>query len=126
MAQYAAACFCLILAALTMLQLALAAGAPLGHLAWGGQHRVLPARLRVGSLAAIAIYAIFALVILDGAGLIAWVADPVSSGGAWVIAALSLFGAAANLASRSRAERLIMVPVSLFLGASSLLVALAG
>ena len=49
-----------ILLALAIFQLALALGAPLGRFAWGGQHRVLPVRLRIGSAIAIVIYAVIA------------------------------------------------------------------
>ena len=35
-------------------------GAPLGRTAWGGQHRALPAKLRIGSAISIAVYAWFA------------------------------------------------------------------
>ena len=44
-----------ILGLLAVFQLALVAGAPLGHLAWGGRSRVLPTRLRIGSVVSIVI-----------------------------------------------------------------------
>jgi len=56
--------FCIMLAALAVFQFALALGAPLGRFAWGGYHTTLPANLRIGSLVAIAIYALLALIIL--------------------------------------------------------------
>ncbi len=54
--------FCLLLAALAGFQAALLAGAPLGEYAWGGQHRVLPRRLRIGSAVAIVLYLLFAVI----------------------------------------------------------------
>jgi hypothetical protein len=51
-------------------QVLLAAGLPLGHFAWGGQHRSLPRRLRIGSVMAVLIYLGLAIVILDAAGQI--------------------------------------------------------
>ncbi|WP_100813256.1 hypothetical protein [Microbacterium lacus] len=39
-----------VLVGLAAFQLALALGAPWGHFAWGGQHRVLPTGVRIGSV----------------------------------------------------------------------------
>lgn len=97
-------------------------GAPLGRFAWGGQHHVLPMRLRVGSLVSILVYVLLGWVILaraaqdDGHGVLA-VAT-------WVIAGYFLLGVALNLASRSRAERIVMTPVALLLGVLTVAVAL--
>ena len=44
--QVAAIAACILMAALAVFQAALIAGAPLGRFAWGGQHDVLPAKLR--------------------------------------------------------------------------------
>lgn len=60
-----------ILAALAAFQAALVAGAPLGRLAWGGQHVVLPRNLRIGSAISIALYAFFAVLMLQAAGAVA-------------------------------------------------------
>lgn len=113
-----------LLALLAVFQLALALGAPLGRFAWGGAHRVLPARLRVGSLIAIVIYAVIALLALDRAGLVDLVPEPVSVVGMWVAFAYFLVGIPLNAISRSRAERLTMTPVVAVLALLSLLVAL--
>ena len=51
----AAIALTVILALLAVFQLALVLGAPLGRFAWGGTHRVLPARLRIGSAVSIVI-----------------------------------------------------------------------
>lgn len=59
-----------IVLGLTVFQIALICGAPLGHYAWGGQHRVLPTRLRVSSIASVVLYVIFALTIASKAGFI--------------------------------------------------------
>ena len=62
--------FTVILGLLTVFQLALALGAPLGHFAWGGKDRVLPAGKRVASLVAILVYAVMALIAWDRIGAI--------------------------------------------------------
>lgn len=57
-----------LLGGLAVLQGLLIAGAPLGRLAWGGQNVVLPATLRIGSAVSIALYAVFAVLMLQAAG----------------------------------------------------------
>ncbi len=104
----------LLLAVIVVFQLALALGAPLGAAAWGGRNPgVLPTRLRVASgVAAVVIYPLVALVILASAGLIHADWLPIRGAGAmWALAALLAVGALANLASRSRVER-IWAPVA--------------
>ena len=113
-----------ILAVLAVFQLALALGAPLGHFAWGGQHRVLPAKLRVGSAVSILIYVVIALLALDRAELIDVVPDPVSAVGMWVVFAYFVLGIPLNAISRSKPERYTMTPIVTVLAVLSLLVAL--
>ena len=111
-----------ILALLAVFQLALALGAPLGNYAWGGQHRVLPMNLRIGSTVSIAIYVLIAVVLLDRAGIIEVIAFDVVA--AWVVFAYFALGIVLNAISRSKPERYTMTPVVLVLAVLSLLVAL--
>ncbi|MCA0146701.1 hypothetical protein [Blastococcus sp. LR1] len=114
-----------LLAGLAVLQVALIAGAPLGHLTWGGAHQVLPRRRRFGSAAAIVLYVLFALVVWDTALL---ASDPeLQSGpnlGIWLLTAYFAVSILPNAFSRSRAERLVMTPVSAALAVSCLALAL--
>ena len=121
----AAIALVVILSLLAVFQLALALGAPLGHFAWGGQHRVLPGRLRIGSLVSIVIYAIIAVLALDRVGLIDVVPDVVSTVGMWVVFAYFVMGVPLNAISRSKPERYVMTPVVTVLAVLSLLVALS-
>jgi hypothetical protein len=122
-----AAFACLVLGALAVFQALLALGAPLGRFAWGGQHRVLPVSLRVGSIFAIVIYAVIAAVVLARADLIAAAGVPggVVHTAMWAVAAYFLLGVGLNLASGSKPERAVMAPVSALLCASSVVVALS-
>lgn len=121
----AAIAFCIVLALLGVFQLALAAGAPLGRFAWGGGQERLSAPLRIGSLVSILIYAVFAVVVAQRAGLVALLPAPdIASIGAWVIAGYMALGILMNAISRSKLERLVMTPVALVLFATSLVVAL--
>ena len=120
----AAVALCVILGVLAVFQLALALGAPIGRFAWGGQHRVLPARLRIGSAVAIVIYAVIAVIALDRAGAIDVVSDVVSTVGMWVVFGYFVLGIPMNAVSRSRAERYTMTPIVVVLAVLSLLIAL--
>lgn len=94
----------MILAGLVCFQLLLAAGAPMGHYAWGGAWRILPSPMRVASVVAAVIYVFTGAIILDAAG----VADLVpfdSRAAVWVLAALFGLGVLMNAVSRSTKER---------------------
>ena len=126
MTTIAAYLFCAVLAALAVFQVLLIAGAPLGHFAWGGRNRVLPARLRWGSVVSILLYAAFAVVALERAKLI----DVIGSDGfiavlMWVIAGYLLLGVLMNILSRSKPERYTMTPVALVLAGLALVLALS-
>ncbi len=116
--------FTAVFAALAVFQLALVFGAPLGRFAWGGQHRVLPTRLRIGSLVSIALYAAFVAVAWDRVGALALFPDGFSHVAMWVIFGYSALGIVMNAVSRSRAERFTMVPVTIILTALSFFLAM--
>jgi hypothetical protein len=125
MTEIAAIAACTILAALAVFQAALIAGAPIGRFAWGGQHDVLLPRLRVGSAVSIVLYAAFALVILERAGLATIFGSPgFVQVACWVLFGYFTLGILMNGISRSKPERNTMAPVSLVLAALVLLVAL--
>ena len=123
--QFAAITACVLLAALAVFQAALIAGAPLGRFAWGGQHNILPAKLRIGSATSIILYALFAYVALAKAGL----AAPLVNAGftdvfSWVLTAYFAVGIVLNGISRSKPERLVMTPTVVILTALYLVLSL--
>lgn len=113
-----------VLSALAVFQLALALGAPLGRFAWGGQHRVLPARLRIGSLVSIVIYAVIAVIAWDRVGAIDLFPEMFSVVAMWVVFGYFTLGILLNAISRSTPERFVMVPVTIVLSVLSLFIAL--
>jgi hypothetical protein len=118
--------FVVLLAMLAAFQLALAAGLPFGRFAWGGQNKVLPARLRVGSALSVVAYAIFAFVALERADITSVITVPlVAIIAMWVIAGFLALSILPNLASKSRHEKRLMVPVSLGLATLAILVAIS-
>ena len=123
--QLAAIVACAVLAGLTVFQAALIAGAPLGRFAWGGQHDVLPAKLRIGSAVSIALYVLFAYMALAKAGLaLSLVNETFTSVSAWVLTAYFALGVVMNGISRSKPERLVMTPTALLLAALYLVLSL--
>ena len=113
-----------LLAALAVLQGLLVAGYPLGRFAWGGQHEVLPAGYRVGSVVSIALYAGFAVLILQAAGSPALLPGGFVEVAIWVLTGYFVLGIGLNAISRSRPERLVMTPVVVLLAAACLVLAL--
>ena len=126
MGTVAAILFCVLMVALAIFQLALIAGAPIGQLAWGGQDRVLPARKRVGSVTSIVLYALFSIVVLQRAGLVAIIpTQGIVDIGIWALVAYFALGIVMNALSRSKPERWTMAPLSLLLAVLTLVVALS-
>lgn len=125
MSASAAIAVTVILAGLALFQLALAAGAPLGRFAWGGQHERLPTPLRIGSLVSILLYAVFAAILLQRAGVVSlvpagtWVAIAT-----WAVVGYCALGIPMNAISRSQPERLVMTPLVTLLFGLSLVIAL--
>ncbi|WP_431797946.1 hypothetical protein [Microbacterium kunmingense] len=113
-----------LLVLLGAFQLALAAGAPLGRFAWGGQHRVLPTRLRIGSVVSILIYAVIVLLTWSRVGVIDLFPRVVSEVGMWVVFGYFALGIVMNALSRSKPERFTMTPVCLVLAVLAFFVAM--
>lgn len=118
MTSVAVAAICVILGMLSVFQVLLIVGLPLGRFAWGGQRMVLPPRLRVGSAFSVVLYVIFAWIALERAKA----TDVLPGDGfvivaTWVLASYFVLGSVMNAISRSKQERLTMTPVSLVLAA---------
>ncbi|WP_311215466.1 MULTISPECIES: hypothetical protein [unclassified Arthrobacter] len=125
MEQLYAILACIVLGCLAVFQLALAAGAPIGRFAWGGQHDVLPRKLRIGSIVSILLYALFGYTALAQSGLVpVLVSQPFTAVFMWVLTAYFTVGVAMNAISRSKAERFVMTPVALVLALLFLLLSL--
>lgn len=110
----------LVLVAISVVQIAAAGGRPVGRFVWGGQHEVLPRRLRIGSAVSVLLYVAMA------AALIARATGREGALGviAWVLFGYFALGIALNAVSRSRSERAVMTPACAMLAGCSLLVAL--
>jgi hypothetical protein len=113
-----------LLAALAVFQGLLVAGLPLGRFAWGGRSEVLPVGLRIGSVVSIALYAAFAVLILQAAGRLSLLPGGFVAVAIWVLTGYFALGIVMNAISRSRSERLLMTPVVTVLAVACLVLAL--
>lgn len=109
-----------VLLVISVVQLAAAAGRPVGRFVWGGQHQVLPRGLRIGSAVSVLLYAVMAVALVARAtgreGALGVVA--------WVLFGYFTLGIVMNGVSRSPSERRAMTPACAVLAACSLVVAL--
>lgn len=116
---------CSVLLLLTLFQILLIFGAPLGRFAWGGAHTVLPTNLRISSVMSILIYAAIAYVVL---AKVAIIGSPLSEStldvATWVLAVYFFSGIILNALSRSKPERMVMTPIALVLAMSCFIIAL--
>ena len=125
MTETAAILVTALLIGLTIFQLALIFGAPLGKYAWGGAHRVLPTNLRIGSVISIVLYGLIAAILVSKAELFTVFTNKEIVGVAtWVIAAYFMLGITLNGVSRSKHERNLMTPIVVVLTAATVLIAL--
>jgi peptidoglycan/LPS O-acetylase OafA/YrhL len=107
-------------AALAAFQVALVAGAPLGHAAWGGAHAHLTTNQRIGSAAAVAIY-VAAIFVVRGRA--AGRAKRRYRWTTWALGPLLGLGAVANFASDSSWENYLLAPIAVVLAALCLVLA---
>jgi len=124
-APLAAIALVVLLGLLAVFQIALIAGAPLGHFAWGGQDRILPPRKRIGSVVSIVLYSVIAAIALARAGLIpGWSEELGVVIAMWVVFAYFAAGILMNGISRSIPERAVMTPTVAVLALLALPIAL--
>jgi hypothetical protein len=109
---------------IAIFQLALAAGAPLGHAAWGGAHANLWTAQRIASAAVVVVWSAAAAIVLGRAGL--WSVgkrEHLFRRGTWFLAIVTAIAALMNFASHSHYENLIFGPLAVILAVLFTLVA---
>lgn len=110
---------------LALLHVAMVFGAPFGRMAWGGKHRVLPARLRVASGFAVLGCIASSIVMLSHVGLLSLVHGTWLVVTSWAVCVYFAVGAVRNAVSKSKSERYTMSVVNLLLAVCALVVALS-
>ena len=103
-----------LIATMTVL---VACGLPLGEFTMGGQHKILPKKLRVAAVISVAIQ-IFAMIIdLQAGGFIPlWFSFKITKYICFFFAAYLSLNTIMNMISKSRKEKYVMTPLSLIAG----------
>jgi hypothetical membrane protein len=124
--QVSAWVFGVLTAVLALFQLALALGAPWGHLAMGGRYPGrFPPPMRIAALAQVAINLALAAIVFARAGVALPELFDISRIGIWIVVAVMALAVVLNLITPSRWERRLWAPVAIPLLASSVHVALS-
>ncbi len=99
---------------ITVFQLALAFGAPLGEFTMGGKFPgKLPGKMRVAALIQIIILMLFAALVISKAGIALESFLGIAKIGIWFVSVFFVLGSVANLSSTSKKERFIMGPLNI-------------
>jgi hypothetical protein len=117
---------CVVILGLIGLQVALLLGAPIGHLAWGGEDYYLQPQHRTWALLAILGYAVSGVVVLQGADVFSFEGKLVAIILTGIFTALYFGAFILSSRSRSALERNLSMGVHLGLAALFLVVAVIG
>lgn len=124
--EIAAYTYCLFTVFTVLFQIALASGAPWGHLAMGGRFPGrFPLKMRIAALVQTALLALLALIVLTRADLLLPDVHALSGSAIWAVVVIMAISLAMNLATPSQWERRIWAPVVAVLLICSILVALS-
>ena len=103
-----------VIATMTVL---VACGLPLGEFTMGGQHKILPKKLRVMAAISVAIQIFAMIIILQAGGFIPlWLSFKVTKYICLFFAAYLSLNTIMNMISKSKKEKYIMTPISLIAG----------
>ena len=103
-----------VIATMTIL---VACGLPLGEFTMGGQHRILPKKLRLVAVILVAIQIFAMIIILQAGGFISlWWSFKVTKYICFFFAAYLSLNTIMNMLSKSRKEKYLMTPISLIVG----------
>jgi hypothetical protein len=102
-----------LLLAYSAFQMALALGAPWGHLAWGGRHRTLPTGWRIASACSAVVMLLLVAVALRASGVVGGAGPTGHRRFVLALAITFAVGVVMNLASRSPWEKLHALPAAL-------------
>ena len=109
-----------------LFQIALASGAPWGHLAMGGRYPgKFPPNMRVGAIIQGTLIAFLGVVVLSRAGVAFPELSNLSNILIWVAVAISGVSLVLNLITQSKRERVLWAPVGFLMTVSSVVVALS-
>lgn len=120
----AAIIFCILILIIVLFQMGLAIGMPWGEYAMGGYFPArFPWHLRLLALLQGLLLLIFALIVLDKAGVFRLEIYSIPSFTIWLVAAFSFIATILNSMTQSKKEKRIWFPISVLLFITSLVVA---
>ena len=103
-----------IIAIMTVL---VACGLPLSEFTMGGQHKILPKKLRVVAVISVTIQIFAMIIILQAGGFISlWFSFKVTKYICFFFAAYLSLNTVMNMISKSKKEKYVMTPISLIAG----------
>ena len=103
-----------IIATMTVL---VACGLPLGEFTMGGQHKILPKKLRIVAVISVAIQIFAMIIILQAGGFMSlWWSFKVTKYICFFFAAYLSLNTIMNILSKRRKEKYVMTPLSLIAG----------
>ena len=103
-----------VIAIMTVL---VACGLPLGEFTMGGQHKILPKKLRVVAVISVVIQIFAMIIILQAGGFISlWLPFTVTKYICLFFAAYLTLNTIMNMISKSKKEKYVMTPISLIAG----------
>jgi hypothetical protein len=118
--------FVILTLVVTIFQLALALGAPLGEYTMGGRYPgKLPQKIRLMAIIQILVLAFFAVIVLTRTGIIFEPFFKASRVAIWFIAGFFVLGSIANISSPSVKEKRLWGPVNILMLVLSILIALS-
>lgn len=117
--------FIALMICISVFQIALILGAPLGELTMGGKYPgKLPVKMRVASFVQIIVIALFTFFIVSKSGMLFESFYDISRVGIWFVVVFFVFGSFVNLFSPSKKEKVIMGPLNIIALICSFIVAI--
>jgi hypothetical protein len=121
----AARFFAFLILAVVLFQCALVAGVPWGEFAWGGTYSgQLPVEMRVASALSALLLVVLGTIVMTRAGMVLPRWQLLSRKLIWAVVAYCAVGVIANAMTPSVWERIIWLPVTIALLATSIVVAI--
>ena len=118
---------CILFVLMTVFQLLLALGLPLGRVAYGGKYEKLPTKLRIASLIAVGIFVFAIFIVLERAGIITIFNNTLFTAIVlWILAGYFTLNVLMNAVSKSKWEKRIMTPLVLIIAVCCFIVAIIG
>lgn len=114
----------LICFGVSIFQMLLVLGLPLGDYAWGGKYRVLPMKLRISSVISFVVLSFIGFIYLQNVNVVNTSLGVLNNKVfIWIFSVLFALNSVGNLCSKSKKEKLIMTPITIIATVLSIIIA---